>query len=400
MDANLELAALEVVRLATVNSSDEEEVLDIIFDSSSSSENEEEVLRTAAGAARLVKLRGPLIKRPRIEGFVENVVANYTDEEFKSHFRLLPATFEYVLELIEPSLTKVGTAGRPQKPARTQFLLALWMMATPDSYRSVSTKFDVGKATSIRIMRRVTKALHAIASRFIQWPQGERATEVMASFERHSAFPGVLGAIDGTHIEIRKPRDDVHQAYINRKGYSSIQLQAVCTHELIFTSVYAGHAGSVHDARVFRLSPVAQYLANPDVYFPNDTHLVGDAAYGVQPQIMVPFKDDRHLTARQKNFNFCLSSSRISIERAFGLWKGRWRSVLDCLPMVKIEKIPEYLVATMVLHNICIMRNDMVEYDPVPLEGNPAIRVAGQAERAQGRAKRLRIMNNLPMRDY
>lgn len=174
-------------------------------------------------------------------------------------------------------------------------------------------------------------------------------------------------------------------------------LQAVCTHDLLFTSVYAGHAGSVHDARVFRLSPVAQYVGNPNVYFPNDSHLLGDAAYGVHPHIMVPFKDNRHLTPREKNYNYCLSSARVSIERAFGLWKARWRSVLDCLPTVKIEKIPEYLVATMVLHNICVMRNDMVEFNAMPLEANRGILVAGQA--AEGGAKRQRIMNNLIMRD-
>lgn len=114
---------------------------------------------------------------------------------------------------------------------------------------------------------------------------------------------------------------------------------------LLFTSVLAGNVGSVHDARVFRLSPVSQYIKNPQIYFPNNSHIVGDSAYGIHPYIMVPFKDNGYLTDRQKNFNFCLSSARIAIERAFELWKGRWRSILDCLAMVTIEKIPEYLIA-------------------------------------------------------
>ncbi|XP_034234245.1 uncharacterized protein LOC117641206 [Thrips palmi] len=358
------IALLQIIREVTESSSSEEDIED--QDSSSSSEDEASTLKALAGAICLTKKRGPLNKRPQIEGYVENIVPKYTDAEFKSHFRLLPATFEYVLELIGPRLHRVGSTGRPQTPARTQLLMALWMMATPNSYRSVHSRFNVGKATSIRIMRRVSKALHEIAPRFIQWPQGERAARVTTDFEKHSAFPGAIGAIDGTHVEIKQPQDDQHQAYVNRKGYPSIQIQAVCTHDLQFTSVYAGHAGSVHDARVFRLSPVAQYVTNPDVYFPNDSHLIGDAAYGIHPHIMVPFKDDGHLTARQKNFNFCLSSARVSIERAFGVWKGRWRSVLECFPMVKIENIPEYLVATMVLHNICIMRNDLIEYQEMP----------------------------------
>nr|CAI5842214.1 unnamed protein product [Callosobruchus analis] len=69
---------------------------------------------------------------------------------------------------------------------------------------------------------------------------------------------------------------------------------------------------------------------------------------------MTPYKDNGHLTARQKNYNFCLSSARTAIERAFGVWKSRWRRILDRLPMITIKKIPEYLLAISVLHNICI----------------------------------------------
>lgn len=85
-------------------------------------------------------------------------------------------------------------------------------------------KFNVGKATAIRTMRRVTYALHTLAPRFIQWPQGERANKVMVEFERISAFPKVIGAIDGTHIHIKAPLED-KQSYVNRKGYHSIHVQ-------------------------------------------------------------------------------------------------------------------------------------------------------------------------------
>lgn len=74
----------------------------------------------------------------------------------------------------------------------------------------------------------------------------------------------------------------------------------------------------MHDARVFRLSPVQRYIGVSE-YLPGDSHLVGDAAYGIHPIIMVPYKDNGHLSSRQKNYNFCLSSTRVSIERAFGL---------------------------------------------------------------------------------
>jgi len=144
---------------------------------------------------------------------------------------------------------------------------------------------------------------------------------VVENFRKSKRFPGVIGAIDGSHIPIRAPRED-HVSYVNRKGFYSIILQAVCDGQSMFTHCYAGPVGSVHNARVFRNSPAADFLNSPAQYFPNDTHLIADAAYSLHTHVMVPFKDNGHLTRRQKNYNFRLSSTRMAIERAFGLLKN------------------------------------------------------------------------------
>lgn len=360
--------------------------------SSSSSDDEDDEIRELAEA--IEERRGPQELRPRIEQYVERVVPRYSAEEFKSHFRLYPATFEDVLSMVGPTIFPPNvTVGRKRIPARKQLLLALWHMATPDSYRSVCEKFNVGRATALRTIRRVTQALCDLAPEFIKWPTGDDATSVMEEFERHSAFPRIIGAIDGTHIAIPAPKEDA-QSYVNRKGFHSIQVQAVCTHNLLFTSLYAGHVGSVHDQRVFRLSPVNTYLGNPD-YFPQDSHLVGDGAYTLHPCLMKPFRENGHLTPRQRNFNFCLSSARISIERAFGMWEARWRSIRDVLAMTRTDEVPKYILATGVLHNVCILRNDLVEYqlrERVAQREHVIINAPGAADKVN------QIMFNLPMR--
>ncbi|EFN75835.1 hypothetical protein EAI_17018 [Harpegnathos saltator] len=65
---------------------------------------------------------------------------------------------------------------------------------------------------------------------------------------------------------------------------------------------------------------------------------------------MVPYVDNGHLTCRQKNYNFCLSSCRMSVERAIGLLKGRWRSLLHHLAMGCVERISYHFLACCVLH--------------------------------------------------
>ncbi|XP_018359987.1 PREDICTED: putative nuclease HARBI1 [Trachymyrmex cornetzi] len=280
--------------------------------------------------------RGETVVQEKITDFVERVIPGYTRRIFKEHFRMYPETFEVVLQLIGPGLRAINTLpGRKPVSAEKQLLVATWFMSTPDSYRSVSTKFGIGKATAFRALRRVTYALHCIAPQFIQWPKGAVATKVMREFEQVCGFPNVIGAIDGTHIKIRAPKEDP-DSYINRKGFHSMNVQVVCESRGLFTHCYAGHVGSVHDARVFRNSPVADFLQLPETYFPDDSHIIGDAAYGIHPHVMVPFRDNGHLTNAQKNFNYCLSSTRMQIERAIGHLKVRFRILLDCLPLIDI----------------------------------------------------------------
>lgn len=96
-------------------------------------------------------------------------------------------------------------------------------------------------------------------------------------------------------------------------------------------------------------------------YFPEDSHLLGDGAYVLQKHVMVPYKNNGHLTEAQLNFNYRLSSSRTIVERAIGLLKGRFRSLLDNLPMTRTDLIPRYIIVCCVLHNICISHGDFID---------------------------------------
>lgn len=116
----------------------------------------------------------------------------------------------------------------------------------------------------------------------------------------------------------------------------------------------------MHDQRVLNVSELQNFFSDA-TKFPCDTHLIGDAAYKILKSLLVPYKDNGRLTEKQKNYNYCLSSTRMVVERSIGLLKARFRILLDKLPMRKIDLIPNYIMACCVLHNICLMRNDMIE---------------------------------------
>lgn len=335
--------------------------------------------------------RGKRKLRPRITNY-SDVVNRYTYNEFKSHFRMSRTTFEFLLETIFEDLIR-KRKGCATIPAHQQLMICLWKMATMDSYRSVCDRFNVGRATAIRAVRRVTHAIFRRSTRFIQWPSGDRAVTVMQGFEEASGFPRTIGAIDGTHIRINAPKKNPEN-YINRKGFHSIQLQLVCDHATLITHCFTGYPGSVHDQRVFRCSEVANFL-NDERKFPADSHILGDAAYALHQHLLTPVRDNGHLTNRQNNYNYRHSAARIAVERCIGLLKGRMRSLLHCLPMSRVDLMAEYIVACCAIHNICTLREDEIDIviPPYPQE-NVAHQVLHQA--GQGIHKRNLIIDLLP----
>lgn len=51
----------------------------------------------------------------------------------------------------------------------------------------------------------MVKALNVIAPEVISWPRGDHLLNTKATFQKMSNLPNVIGAIDGTHIEIPAP---------------------------------------------------------------------------------------------------------------------------------------------------------------------------------------------------
>lgn len=184
--------------------------------------------------------------------------------------------------------------------------------------------------------------------------------EITQAFARTANFPDVLGAIDGTHIPITAPKEHAAK-YINRKGFHSILLQAVCNPNLEFIDCFTRGPGCMHDSRMLRKSPLMQkILQNPNDVFYGKSHLLGDAAYPLSSWMIVPFRDNGHLTLSQISFNKAHSSTRSTIERAFGLLKGRFRR-LKLLDMKKTELIPAVILSCCILHNICLKNEDNIQ---------------------------------------
>lgn len=86
-------------------------------------------------------------------------------------------------------------------------------------------------ATVSRVVTKVTDVLFDLKDQYIKFPTtdaGIRDTKI--GFYNLRRFPGVIGCIDGTHIRILSPPKEEELAYVNRKRYHSINVQATCDH--------------------------------------------------------------------------------------------------------------------------------------------------------------------------
>lgn len=244
-----------------------------------------------------------------------------------------------------------STGGSPQIPLEERLLIFLWYMASLDKYAAIDDRFGVSESTASYAIRNLISFIHDyLLSIIILWPTPEEQQEMKDMYMDLKKFPGVVGMIDGTHISIKKPSIRGID-YCNRKD--SIVLQAVVREDLRFTNIFAGFPGKVHDARVLRQSPLFQ---NGSALC-GDGHLLGDSAYPNMSWLLTPFRDTGRLTNVQLHYNYTHSSIRITVERAFGLLKGRFTR-LQHINQNEMEGIVQTVVTGCILHNICIINND------------------------------------------
>ncbi|KAI4463677.1 hypothetical protein MML48_4g00008954 [Holotrichia oblita] len=223
------------------------------------------------------------------------------------------------------------------------------------NYRSVADQFDVSISTAWEYFHKVINLLVKHREEYIKWPKSYLEFETITNgFQKRAGIAGIIGAIDGTHIPITQPHL-MPNPYINRHKYHSIVLQGVCTANYMFIDCFAGCPGSIHDARVFRMSPLNTAMNNNLIS--DKHHMLGDSAYPNQVNLITPYKDNGHLSRKQKKFNYLHSAARVCTEQTFGLLKGRFR-ILRHVNIYCTDVIPKVIIACCILHNICMTMND------------------------------------------
>ncbi|KAM0727696.1 Protein ANTAGONIST OF LIKE HETEROCHROMATIN PROTEIN 1 [Formica fusca] len=237
--------------------------------------------------------------------------------------------------------------------------MTVWYLCNTETFQQCSDRFNVTKSTCHRIITKIIEFLVRKSGQYIVWPTDQQLQKIKSEFYKMHGINGVVGAIDGSHIKIKRPASKHHYVYYNRKGDYSLLIQGVCDYKKKFISFFCGEPGSIHDSRLLKKSSLYRKVIDG---FLGLNFLLGDSAYPCFDWLICPFKDNGNLTENQKIFNYRHSATRIVIENAFGLLKGRFRR-LKYFENDNLKFVVKCIVAAAVLHNICLDNQDDDEFD-------------------------------------
>ena len=134
------------------------------------------------------------------------------------------------------------------------------------------------------------------------------------------------------------PTDSNHVDYFNRKGFHSILLQLTVSANCSIWNYDVGWAGSAHDSLNFTRSELGQRCQRGEL---GKFCLVGDCAYPARPYMLVPFKGCKEGLSHAKYYwNFIQSSTRMPVERAFGMLNARFQILLKRCDM-NLRYVPD-----------------------------------------------------------
>ena len=120
-----------------------------------------------------------------------------------------------------------------------------------------------------------------------------------------------------------------------------------------FISFHAGYPGSCHDSYVFQRMKISK---DPHYFFDKNQYLLADSAYFSGMYVIPAFQGPALENHKNSQFNYHLAQSRVWIEHATGILKGRFSSLQEMCFQIrnkeKMKEMIEWIMACVILHNL------------------------------------------------
>ncbi|XP_071110025.1 putative nuclease HARBI1 [Haliotis cracherodii] len=282
-----------------------------------------------------------------------DVLQIYSDKELIRRYRLNKSGIEYVTGLIADKICP--STSRSHAMTGTEKVVAtLRYFATGKMQLCNGDDLGLSQSSVSRAIEQTVSALSdaEIASQFIHFPTTQGCIRRnQAAFYNIAHFPGVVGVIDGSHVQIIAPSVD-EPSYVNRKQYHSINTQLVFDPNNMIIDLVAKWPGSTHDSRI--LTESGLHILFERHIVPTGCHLLGDSGYPCRNWLLTPYL--RPNPGSQTSYNRAHKRTRSVVERGIGQLKRRFHVLHGEIRLSPI-KACKIITCCGILHNICKIRN-------------------------------------------
>ena len=142
-------------------------------------------------------------------------------------------SFEELCQLIGPSIVKQNTRFRNVVPVEKKITCTMYYLSDEGRVRKIANAFSLRKSTVSKVIREVCKSISINLKCLIKLPNTiTEVKDMVSKFYLVHGFPQWLGAVDGSHIIIKKSKTNAND-YMNRKGHS-FNVQAASDYQYVF----------------------------------------------------------------------------------------------------------------------------------------------------------------------
>ncbi|XP_044133116.1 protein ANTAGONIST OF LIKE HETEROCHROMATIN PROTEIN 1-like [Bufo gargarizans] len=204
----------------------------------------------------------PIFAQRAVKGQFLTMYADLREhpDKFVCYCQMSIPTFDLLLGELRPGLTFMNTNMRRCVSAEERLIITLRFLATGNSFASLHFEFGMGTSTISGIVRATCATMWLrLRAAVLPQPTRQQWLQIAQGFQDRAQFPNCIGALDGKHIQVKKPPNSGPRFY-NYKQFFSVVLLALADTNYRFIIVDIGAYGSSADARIFWASRMGRWL--------------------------------------------------------------------------------------------------------------------------------------------
>jgi DDE superfamily endonuclease len=296
--------------------------------------------------------------------------------KFQQNYQMSERAFDKLLVMLYPKLLKnivlssnsTSGLGEVISPKMTM-AVGLCLLAGA-SYIDLTSAYGISESSVFVVRNLFVNAVNSCEALKVVFPDSEEDFNVFQNGFQAKSTHGLIrrfvGCIDGLLIEIKHPSEQEcenspNSYYSGHYCCYGLNIQAVCDVNMHFIFFSVAAPGKSSDQAALEKTSLHSIISQ----LPLGLYIIGDAAYTVSDQMLVPFTGSNCQNPNKDAYHCFLSQMQIQIqiEMSFGLLTNKWQ-VLQSTMVTSLSCSSEIIMATSRLHNYVITEDLETNSDP------------------------------------